>query len=80
MDREIPPIGDSQIVSNPKALVADDVASERAALAAYLRSQGYDVIEAGDGETAIQHLKNDEVHALPPDLNMPVADGFDVLA
>jgi two-component system response regulator QseB len=50
------------------------------ALAHYLRRQGYDVDEVGDGQSAIDHLKNREVDVLMLDLQMPDVDGFDVLS
>ncbi len=62
-----------------RILLADDSANERAALAQYLRRIGYAIIEAGDGKAAIDHLQNHEVDSLLLDLDMPVADGFDVL-
>ena len=37
------------------------------------------VDEAGDGSTALEHLKNREVDILLLDLQMPGLDGFDVL-
>ena len=63
-----------------RLLLADDAATERAALATYLRREGYEVSEAGNGADAIDYLKSHEVDALLLDLNMPVVDGFDVLA
>jgi CheY-like chemotaxis protein len=62
-----------------KVLLADDSTNERSALAQYLRRLGYQVSEAGDGRAVIDHLQNHEIDALLLDLNMPVADGFDVL-
>jgi DNA-binding response OmpR family regulator len=50
------------------------------ALAHYLRRQGYDVDEAGDGQSAIEHLKNRQVDLLLLDLQMPGVDGFQVLS
>src|SRR3954463_216689 len=64
----------------PKLLLVDDSPVERMALAHYLRRQGYKVDEAGDGQSALDHLKNREVDALLLDLQMPGGmDGFDVL-
>ncbi|HSV14898.1 MAG TPA: response regulator [Tepidisphaeraceae bacterium] len=63
----------------PRLLVVDDAAVERLALAHYLRKNGYDVIEAGDGNSAVLHLKNTQVDLLLLDLNMPQGDGFSVL-
>jgi CheY-like chemotaxis protein len=64
----------------PKILLVDDSPVERMALAHYLRRQGYTVDEAGDGASALDHLKNRQVDALLLDLQMPGGlDGFDVL-
>ena len=78
MEPELASIGE---LAQPgaKVLLADDSAIERAALAQYLRRLGYQVSEAGDGRAAIDHLQNHQIDALLLDLNMPVADGFDVL-
>jgi CheY-like chemotaxis protein len=63
----------------PRLLVADDSPVERLALAHFLRKNGYDVSEAGDGNSAVLHLKNTQVDLLLLDLNMPQGDGFSVL-
>ena len=64
----------------PRLLLVDDSPVERMALAHYLRRQGYSVDEAGDGQSALDHLKNQEVNAILLDLQMPGGmDGFDVL-
>jgi len=60
-------------------LLCDDSPVERLALAHYLRRVGYDVDEAGDGESALAQLKNRPVDLLLLDLEMPDVDGFDVL-
>ncbi len=72
------------VVHNPdghgsRLLLCDDSAVERLALAHYLRRGGYEVDEAADGESAIQHLKNRQVDIVLLDLQMPDVDGFDVL-
>lgn len=64
----------------PKILLCDDSPVERMALAHYLRRKGYDVDEAGDGRSAIEHLKHREVDLVLLDLQMPNVDGFDVLS
>src|SRR3954470_9299767 len=63
-----------------RLLVCDDSAVERGALAHFLRSNGYDVEEVGDGAGALQHLKNKQVDLLLLDLHMPQPDGFSVLS
>ncbi len=40
----------------PRLLLCDDSPVERLALAHYLRGAGYNVDEAGDGASALQHL------------------------
>src|SRR3954466_12101297 len=62
-----------------RVLLADDSPVERMALAHYLRRHGYAVDEVGDGESALNHLKNREIDAMLLDLQMPGTDGFDVL-
>jgi DNA-binding response OmpR family regulator len=62
-----------------RLLLCDDSAGERRALAQFLRQRGFAVQEAGDGAAALHSLKNSRVDLLLLDLNMPVADGFDVL-
>jgi DNA-binding response OmpR family regulator len=67
----------SDVAKNRKrVLIADDDTVVRAALAAVLESEGYDVDEAEDGRQAVTHAT-----AYPPDLvlldlNMPNVDGW----
>jgi CheY-like chemotaxis protein len=63
-----------------RILLCDDSPVERMALAHYLRRQGYSVDESGDGESAIEQIKNIEYDAMLLDLQMPGVDGFDVLS
>ena len=63
----------------PRLLLCDDSPVERLALAHYLRSSGYEVDEAGDGESALSHLKNRRIDLVLLDIQMPDVDGFDVL-
>lgn len=62
-----------------RLLLCDDSPVERLALAHYLRSGGYQVDEAADGKSAIEHLKNREIDGVLLDLQMPDVNGFDVL-
>ena len=71
----VPSIDDS----GPTLLLCDDSPVERLALAHYLRGAGYRVDEAGDGESALNHLKHRKVDLVLLDLQMPDVDGFDVL-
>ena len=62
-----------------RVLLCDDSPAERTSLAHLLRSAGYAVDEAGDGDAAILHLKHRQVDAVLLDLHMPGVDGFEVL-
>src|SRR5258707_1327817 len=62
-----------------RLLLCDDSPVERMALGHMLRTAGYEVDEAGDGESALHHLQHRQVDLLLLDLNMPEMDGFGVL-
>jgi CheY-like chemotaxis protein len=64
----------------PQILVADDSPLQLKALCARLRSNGYDVAEAGCGHHVVRHLKSCSVDLLLLDLSMPDGDGFEVLS
>src|SRR4051794_23801320 len=63
----------------PRLLLCDDSPIERLALAHYLRANGYQVDEAGDGTSALYFLKNRTIDLLLLDLQVPEVNGFDVL-
>jgi CheY-like chemotaxis protein len=70
----------SDVESSPAhVLLVDDSPVERLALAHFLRNSGYLVDEAGDGESAILHVKHRQVDVMLLDLQMPGGDGFEVL-
>ena len=69
----------SSDASRPRLLLCDDSPVERLALAHYLRGNGFQVDEAGDGTSALQVLKNRPIDLLLLDLQMPGVSGFDVL-
>ena len=63
-----------------RILIVDDSASNRELLRSILENTGHEVTEAGDGEQALT-----EMAAAPPDLaivdiQMPLLDGYGVLA
>jgi DNA-binding response OmpR family regulator len=66
--------------SGPRVLLCDDSSSERRALAQFLRDNGFNVDEASDGDAAIVHIKSKPCDLILLDLNMPGADGFEVLS
>lgn len=73
------PTDSSSSGTHARILLCDDSPIERLALGHYLRSSGYEVDEAGDGESALQFLKNRQIDLLLLDLQMPGVNGFDVL-
>lgn len=63
-----------------RILIADDEAEIRDLLRLYLEKEGYEVLEAEDGEQALQILKeNSDIAMLLLDVMMPHKDGFHVL-
>lgn len=60
-----------------RILVVDDSATTRALEANILRTAGYDVVVAVDGEAALRHLTQDpHVDLIVSDIDMPNLDGF----
>jgi CheY-like chemotaxis protein len=60
-------------------LVADDEAPLRSSLSAILESAGHRVVEAEDGQVALDLLQEQDFDVLVLDLHMPKADGMAVL-
>lgn len=60
-------------------LVVDDSASVRQVVGIALRSAGYNVIEACDGQDALSKLTGQKVHLIISDVNMPNMDGITFL-
>jgi len=69
------------VVTGPDAevLVADDDDAVRTTAAEILRNAGYDVVEAPDGEIALQVIRDRTVRVMVLDLSMPRVGGVDVL-
>ncbi len=57
-------------------LIIDDSASLRQVVSIALKSVGYDVIEAVDGQDALSKLNGVKVHLIICDVNMPIMDGI----
>jgi CheY-like chemotaxis protein len=62
-----------------KVLVADDEEVVRKFLSIHLVKWGYDVIEAVDGEEALEQLDKEDFDLLICDIMMPNKDGWEVL-
>ncbi|HLH16062.1 MAG TPA: response regulator [Bryobacteraceae bacterium] len=59
-----------------RVLVADDKASSRELVRTVLERCGYEVIEASDGEEAVDLARAGRPHLILLDLHMPKLDGF----
>ncbi|MCR5397970.1 MAG: response regulator transcription factor [Lachnospiraceae bacterium] len=62
-----------------KILIADDEAEIRQLLRLYLENEGYEIIEAEDGTSAILKLHDDKPDMCLLDIMMPGTDGYTVL-
>ena len=60
-------------------LIADDRSSSRELLRVVLERAGYDVLEAQDGEAALELIRTRELDLVLLDLQMPKLDGLAVL-
>jgi two-component system, chemotaxis family, chemotaxis protein CheY len=61
-----------------RIMTIDDSPSLRQMVALTLESQGYEVIEAADGNDAVSKLGDREFHLFLTDLNMPGMDGIEL--
>ena len=67
-------------MGNEKILIADDEARMRKLVGDFLKKEGYAVIEAADGEEALDAFyRNKGVNLLILDVMMPKYNGFEVL-
>ncbi|MBU1062431.1 MAG: response regulator [Candidatus Omnitrophica bacterium] len=64
---------------NIKVLLVDDQEDFRQLMRFWLKSKGYSVIVAPDGESAIRMVKEESPDILFLDLNMPAMDGVETL-
>jgi DNA-binding response OmpR family regulator len=62
-----------------KIEVVDDDLELRRLIAFTLRESGYLIVEAGDGEAALKLFQQEQPDLVILDVNMPKADGFEVL-
>jgi two-component system cell cycle response regulator DivK len=60
-------------------LIVEDKATSRELLRTVLERQGYAVLEAKDGEEALQHLRAAALDLVLLDLQIPIRNGYDVL-
>ena len=60
-------------------MIIDDSASIRLVVSIALKKAGYDVLEAEDGEDALNKLTGQKIHLIVCDVNMPNMDGISFL-
>ena len=69
-------MNDNIINDKFKVLVVDDESSVRFLLTQMLEGEGYEVIEASDGESAIEIFKSEAPDMILIDAMMPILDGM----
>lgn len=57
-------------------MIVDDSASLRQVVKMTLEKLGYEVLEAKDGQDALNKAKGKKIHLIISDLNMPLMDGI----
>jgi len=60
-------------------LIIDDEEKLRSLLARIIRSEGFEVIEAGDGKTGLKKLEQNEVDIILCDVKLPDGNGVDLI-
>ncbi len=66
-------------MSNVQVLIIEDAAEMRLNIAEILRSDGFSVLEAGDGESGLAMVRSSLPDLIFCDIMMPILDGYDVL-
>ncbi len=66
-------------MSKLRILSVDDSASIRQMVSFTLTKEGYEVIEASDGQDALSKLGGSPVNMVITDLHMPVMDGIELI-
>src|SRR5215467_10648928 len=67
------------IRKTPKILVVEDDAENRAAMVKVLEASRYEVLEADNGQQALDVLNEEDINILVTDLRLPVMDGVELL-
>jgi DNA-binding response OmpR family regulator len=63
-------------VSKETILVVDDEKEIRDLITIYLKNEGYEVLQAGDGAEGLELVKKHQVHLVVLDIMMPKVDGI----
>jgi CheY-like chemotaxis protein len=67
------------LAQTPRLLIADDDRDFRATLAEMLHDRGFETVQAGDGDEALELLHRTQVHLLLLDLQMPRLSGLEMI-
>jgi len=62
-----------------RVLIVDDERDLRTMLSSYLTADGFEVLEAGDGERCLEAVSTDDPDLVVLDVGLPGIDGFEVL-
>ena len=77
---DLPAVSASDVSAElPEILLIDDEVPFRELIAHFLRTRGYRVHEAGDGEQALRFLSGHPVGLIVSDVCMPNCDGIELL-
>jgi len=60
-----------------KILIVDDDATNRMVLGAYLKNDGFQIVSANDGKTAVDLFQSESPDLILMDIMMPVMDGYE---
>ena len=66
-------------MTGQRILIADDMSSGRELIRTVLERGGYSVLEAADGQQALDLVEQELPDLVILDLQMPILNGFDVL-
>lgn len=64
-------------MENLRILVVDDIYTNRFLLSELIRMTGNEAVLAENGERAIEILKNEQIHLIFMDIEMPVMNGIE---
>ena len=67
------------MTAKARILIVDDERSMQEFLEIFFRSEGYEVVTAGDVESALVHLENDDLDMVISDIQMPGGSGLALL-
>ncbi len=76
--REALPAGELRRLRRPRVLIVDDDPDIRMICATNLKLDGFDVIEAGDGQEGLERIDEGVPDLVLLDISMPILDGFEL--